>query len=94
MILLNIDVTKIPREAIQTNPKWKGKFLKLKLVDHPKDDNDGFIAVDQTKEQRNALEKSAIVGNWRDTNKTKAKPHPTSPADPDPDLDPEDDVPF
>lgn len=91
MIVLNIDVTKIPREAIQTNPNWKGKFLKLKLVDLPKDDSDGFIAVDQTKEQREAKEKSVIVGNWRHV---EQKPAPQRQA-PVPDLNvADDDIPF
>lgn len=65
MILLNIDVTKIPKESIASKPEWKGKFLKLKLVEFPKDGNDGFIAVDQTKEQRQRKDKSVIVGNWK-----------------------------
>ena len=105
MIILNIDVTKIPKEAIQTNPNWKGKFLKLKLVDFPKDDNDGFIAVDQTKEQREAKEKSAIVGNWKHVGQKPSPPAPKpqrsapapaqrNPVDPDLDAPEEDDIPF
>lgn len=66
MIKLNIDVTKIPKEEIKTNPKWKGKFIGCILVDKPNDQgDDGFISMDVTKEERAAGKKGAIIGNWR-----------------------------
>lgn len=98
MILLNIDVTKIPKEAIASNPKWKGKFLKLKLVDSPKEDNDGFIAVDIPKEARDRGERGAIVGNYKIIGTGQQKPAQAPPRQAprpsvDPDLDPADDDP-
>lgn len=105
MIRLNIDVTKIPKDRIQSNPKWKGKFINCILVDHPNDKgDDGFIAMDRTKEEREAKAKSVVIGNWKHLGgQPKAAapaPRPTSqppssrPA-PDPALEPEeDDIPF
>lgn len=106
MIILNIDVTKIPKERIETNPKWKGKFLKLALRDNKegRDEkgSDGFIVIDLPREQRDAGQRGEIVGNWKDTANNTPKPQQRTPpprpqpkpADPDLDAPEEDDVPF
>ena len=66
MIKLNIDVTKIPKEEIKTDPKWKGKFIGCILVDKPNErGDDGFISMDVTKEERAAGKKGTIIGNWK-----------------------------
>lgn len=104
MIVLNIDVTRIPKERIETNPKWKGKFLKLALRENKdgRDEkgNDGFIVIDLPKEARDAGQRGEIVGNWKELGaKPASKQAPAQkPARQDgPDLDaPADngDVPF
>lgn len=104
---LKIDVTKIPRDKIFVGKK--GKYVDLVLHDNRDgtDDygNDGFIAIDTTKEEREAGEKGVIIGNWKHVG-TKPKAEQQRPAQrpatptqqpkaTDPDLDPpEDDIPF
>ena len=65
MIALNIDVTKIPRERIKTNPKWKGKFLDLVLIDKKDEKWDGFVSISVTKEDRAQNKRGEIIGNWK-----------------------------
>ncbi len=97
MIKLNIDVTKIPKDRIQSKPEWKGKFINLILVENRngKDErgNDGFISVDVTKEEREAGTRGVIVGNWKNlgsggkASSPAPKPAPTKQADPDLDAE-------
>jgi hypothetical protein len=96
MIKLNIDVTKIPKDRIQTKPEWKGKFLNLVLVDKPNDrGDDGFISCDVSREEREAGVKGVIVGNWKHVGGARSAPKPANqpapkPRTADPDLDPTD----
>lgn len=100
---LRIDVTKIPKEAIFVGKK--GKYVTLILHENRNGPdqyaNDGFAALEISKEEREAGDKGAIVGNWkhlgqkpepragqgqkRDSAPPAAKPKPPS----DPDLDPD-----
>lgn len=103
MIVIKLDVTKIPKERIFIGKK--GKYLDLRLVEN-KDGpdqygNDGFVAIDLPKEKREAGEKGEIVGNWKEIGKPAPKPQPrTAPQRPapkpaDPELDPEsEEIPF
>lgn len=99
---LRIDVTKIPREAIFIGKK--GKYVTLVLHEN-KDgrdayDNDGFAALEISKEEREAGERGAIVGNWQHlgqkpqgTHSSKPKPSaPSAPAHAEQGED--DDIPF
>lgn len=94
MQLLNIDVTKIPKEKIREVP-GKGKYLDLVLFDNRcgTDDrgNDGFVAVGVTKEEREAGVRGPIIGNWKHVGKKPqaagAKPPAVRPKPADPDLD-------
>lgn len=99
MIILNIDVTKIPKERIASKPEWKGKFLKLILIDKPNEKgDDGFIACSVSIEEKNNGVRGEIVGNWKDTNKAKpaqtSAPTKTKPTDPDLDPDDSSSIPF
>lgn len=108
---LTIDVTKIPKDAIFIGKK--GKYVTLILHENRNGpdqyENDGFAALDVTREQREAGTKGAIIGNWKHLGGGK----PAAPArsqvpkreyslparkpapPPDPDLDAEqDDIPF
>lgn len=98
---LSIDVTKIPRDRIKTGKK--GKYVDLVLFERPDQyGNDGFVAIDVTKEERESGVKGPIVGNWKNLgggkpqSEHRKQPLPTRPSKPaDPDLDaPEDDIPF
>lgn len=101
MIVLKIDVTKIPKERIFVGKK--GKYLDLRCVDRPDEyGNDGFVAIDVSKAQREAGEKGEIIGNWKHSGpktqsgtapKQAPKPPPKPPVDPDLDAE-DDDVPF
>jgi hypothetical protein len=104
MIVIKIDVTKIPKEKIFIGKK--GKYLSLVLFEnkHGEDEygNLGFCAVDTTKEERSAGEKGVIMGNWKEIcSKPAAKPQERAAAQPykrppvDANLDaPEDEIPF
>lgn len=106
MIAIKLDVTKIPRERIFVGKK--GKYLDLRLVENKNgtDDygNDGFVAVDIPKAERDAGGKGEIVGNWKNIGQ---KPAPTpapqrqtpapaqrKPVDPDLDAPEESEIPF
>lgn len=100
-INLKIDVTKIPKGRIFIGKK--GKYLDLRLVEKADDfGNDGFVAIDVSKEQRGAGERGEIIGNWREYGQKKQtgtapkqapKPQAKPPADPDLDAD-DSDIPF
>lgn len=105
MIKINIDCTKIPKDKLS-----KGKYLNAVLFENRNGPdqygNDGFVAVDVTKEERERGEKGPIIGNWKHlggkpSSQPSSKPAPapkqTTPPAPkqrDPDLDPDDDIPF
>ena len=102
MIKLNINVTKIPKERIFEGKN--GKYLSLVLHDNKEGPdqygNDGFIAIDVTKEEREAGVRGPIVGNWKHvgTKRVESAPKkpasaPRPPADPDLDVS-DDDIPF
>ena len=65
MIALNLDVTKIPRTRIKTNPKWKGKFLDLVLIEKKDEKWDGFVSISVSKEERANGVRGEIIGNWK-----------------------------
>lgn len=105
MIVIKLDVTKIPKGRIFVGTR--GKYLDLRLVENKdgKDQygNDGFVAIDLPKAARDAGDKGEICGNWKELGKKPdAKPAPQrapvqtqrKPADPDLDADDGDDVPF
>lgn len=109
MVKIKLDCSKIPKEKIFIGKK--GKYIGLILFENRDGEDEygnlGFVAVDTTKEERDAGEKGAIVGNWREIGGKKApapqqRPQsqgrrpgmPQRPA-PDPDLDaPEEEIPF
>lgn len=81
---LKLDVSKIPKEAIFIGKK--GKYIDLVLHENKNGTdefgNDGFIAVDTTKEQRERGERGPIVGNWKHLGQkpsTPAQPKPQPP---------------
>lgn len=105
MISLKIDVTKIPKGRIFIGQK--GKYLDLRLVENKdgqdKYGNDGFVAIDVSKDAREAGEKGEIIGNWKEIGQKRQSPAvqqrapvQTKRQAPDPDLDADDssDVPF
>lgn len=107
MIVLKIDVLKIPKDRIFVGKK--GKYLDLVLVENKggTDDygNDGFISVSITKAERDTGGRGEIVGNWKRVGERPAAPAPRpqqpapaparrKPADPDLDAPEEDDIPF
>ena len=72
MITLSIDVTKIPRERITEKIKRDGtpaKYLNLVLVDNREGrdqyENDGFVTLSTSKEEREQGVKMPILGNFR-----------------------------
>lgn len=68
MIKLNIDVTKISKERLFKGEK--GTYLNAVLFHEPdKYGNDGFIAEDVSKAEREAGKKGNIIGNWRNFGK-------------------------
>lgn len=74
MIKLSIDVTRIPPgKTVAGKPKKDGsipRYLGLVLFDNRegKDQwgNDGYVALDVTKEERLSGVKGVIVGNWKE----------------------------
>ncbi len=68
MITASIDVTKIDKNKIVVGKKG-GKYINLVLIENrngvDKYGNDGFIAQETTKEERNAGKRGAILGNYR-----------------------------
>lgn len=94
MIKISINVTRITKERIK--PGKNGKYIDLVLFEKPDNyGNDGFVAEDVTKEEREAGTRGAIVGNWKTLGGAKrpvSKPSP--PKQPPPDLDAEEDIPF
>lgn len=97
MIVIKLDVTKIPKERIFVGTK--GKYLDLKLVENKngRDEygNDGFVAIGVSKELREAGDKGEIIGNWKTVGSSERKPNPQPQpkSTPDPDLD-DSDIPF
>jgi len=93
MIKIKIKVNKIDKARL-----FKGKsdtYLDAVLIERPDDyGNDGFIAQDVTKEEREAGEKGEIIGSFKVLGGKKPAPQQRKapPARrPDPDLDvPED----
>ena len=74
MIKLNIDVTKIPKDRIRSNPNWKGKFIDLILVDKPSEKSDGFITMDMSKEERDQGLRGVIIGEWKKIESNRPRP--------------------
>lgn len=68
MIRVNIDVTKLDKSAF--HPGKKGTYADITLMTNKggRDQygNDGFVVQDLGKERREAGEKGAILGNWKD----------------------------
>lgn len=103
MIVLKLDVLKIPKSRIFVGKK--GKYLDLRLVEN-KDGEDqfgnaGFIAIDIPKSLRDAGDKGEIVGNWKHVGQKPAPPPKPAPApaqrkpvDPDLDAPEEESIPF
>lgn len=108
---IKLNLKAIPEEKVFVGQK--GDYVDLVLHDNKNGTdqygNDGFVAIDTTKEERDAGTKGVIVGNWRHVgggNKAQAaaKPYqrnkPATPLPkpaPDPDLDATDEeasVPF
>lgn len=64
MIKLNINVAKIDKSKLFKGEK--GTYLNAVLKDHPDDyGNDGFIAMDTTKEERESGVRGEIIGKWK-----------------------------
>lgn len=78
MIKLSINVTRIPRERIK--PGKNGKYCDFVLHENKngpdKFGNDGFVAMDVTKEERQAGVRGDIIGNWKHVGQGTAKPAP------------------
>ena len=109
MIILKLNVTKIPKDRIFVGQK--GKYLDLVLVENRDGPDqygfDGFVKIDLNKAARDAGEKGEIVGNWKYVGQRPAqKPAgeaprartgqstpPPRPAQ-DPDLDDLESIPF
>lgn len=79
MIKIKLDLKKIPEDKIFAGQK--GDYVDLILFDNRDGvdsyGNAGFVALDVTKEEREAGEKGAIVGNFRHiggTPKTQQQP--------------------
>lgn len=99
-IKLSINVMKIPRDKIV--PGKNGKYVGLVLFENrdgpDQYGNNGFVSIDVTKEEREAKVRGVIIGNWKHLGQ-KPKPPAAPPARKsasvaDPDLDPDEDVPF
>lgn len=95
MIKISINVTRIPREKIVVGKN--GKYADFVLFDKPDSyGNSGFVAMDVTKEEREAGTRGPIVGNWKEFGAKKPVQQQSAPKPPaDPDLDvSDDDIPF
>lgn len=91
MIKLKIDVTKINKDRIFVGKK--GKYIDLVLVEKPNDfGDDGFIAHDLKKEEREAGATGGIIGNWKHVGGAKPT-RQSAPSKADP-QDDDDDCPF
>ena len=95
MHTIKINVTKIDKTALF--PGKNGKYLDIVLWEN-KDGEDqygnaGFITQDIGKERRDAGEKGAIIGNWKQKDKPAPKPQAT-PGFATQQDEPEDDIPF
>lgn len=65
---LSIDVTMLDKTKFREVTRRNGKkaiFCDLVLHEKASDFGDGFAALDVTREEREAGEKGAIVGNWK-----------------------------
>lgn len=72
MIKISLNLTRIPKDKIK--PGKNGKYMDFVLFEKPDTyGNDGFVAVDVSKEERERGEKGAIVGNWRELSKAPSK---------------------
>ena len=85
----SIDVTKIDKKRLYKGDK--GTYLNFSVVVRDEPDqygNDGFVAEDITKEEREAGQKGTILGNVRKVEKRQTE-------QPDPQQAPQDDdLPF
>lgn len=74
-IKVSIDYTKISKERLA-----KGKYLNIILIDKPDTyGNDGFVAEDQTKEEREAGQRGKIIGNFKHLGGGKSQGQPAQP---------------
>lgn len=85
----------IPIKANGVYVTEKGQYLELTLIpnrDGPgQHGDDGFVAINLSREQREAGEKGPIIGNWRHINRPAATPPPVQTA---PVEDAGDEIPF
>lgn len=76
MIKISINVTKIDKTAIV--PGKNGKYMDLVLWENKAGEdqygNHGFVTQDLGKARREAGERGAILGNWKDSERTKPQP--------------------
>lgn len=67
MIVIGLNVTKIPRDRIV--PGKNGKYIDLVLFENrdgpDKYGNSGFVSMSVSKEEREAGTRGAIIGNWK-----------------------------
>lgn len=97
MIIAKIDVTKLDKGHFFKGQK--GIYADLMLVptkDGQPDQygNDGFVSQGVSKEARERGEKGSIVGNYKKIHRAESKPAPKPKPTAEPDLGPDDDVPF
>lgn len=83
MIRVNIDVTKLDKSAFHEGKKGKYADLTLMTNRDGRDQygNDGFVVQDLGKERRQAGEKGAILGNWKDLDLNPPAGRDRTPAD-------------
>jgi hypothetical protein len=68
IIKASIDLSRVDKSRIKTSEKNGKKYLDLILMDTREPSqygSDGFVAHDQSKEEREAKERQIIVGNWK-----------------------------
>lgn len=79
MITIKLDVNKIDKSRLFKGEK--GTYLNLVLFDNRDGQdqwgNDGFVTQEISKEEREAGEKGAILGNWKTLGKPKSKQAPS-----------------
>jgi hypothetical protein len=67
IIKVSIDLSKIDKSKITTGKNGK-KYLNLTVMDNRTPSqfgDDGYIAHEQSKEERENKERQVIIGNWR-----------------------------
>jgi hypothetical protein len=82
IIRASICLSDIEKSRITISPKNGKKYLNLVLMDYkdgPRYENDGSVAHDVSKEERETGTKGAFCGNWKWLYRPEAQQRPDAP---------------